>query len=177
MVVSPHNRNLLFAMTQFGSVFSVASFAAMYFENPSRAGAADALAGSASEVASAERALPKSALGRHGGQGGPSLFGGVDLRELQISEELRRQLSASEKEQERASKDKTDAKDGKEGDGALLTKALSQMQRDSVHVQQELFELALWGDFYRDPETNAITTKPPHPVGALPFERLVGKSV
>lgn len=168
-------------MTQFGAVFSVSSFAAMYFDVQRRkAGRKEETESREAESATldasqdeSDRARPKSASSKNKSDSrsqGPALFGGIDVRELQINEELRRQLGASEKELDKLAKDKAEAKDPKEKDdehNGLTAKALAQMQKDSLYVQQELFELALWGDFYRDPETNTITTKPPHPVSCL----------
>ncbi|OEH79453.1 u5 small nuclear protein [Cyclospora cayetanensis] len=103
LVVSPRNRNLVFAMSQFSFVFSVESFAALYFDSYVFNPTATQAEGSSSSDANETDEVANE--GDH-------------------------------------TKDDTPA---------------------DVYTQLELFEIALWGDFYRDPETHRVVSAPPFP--------------
>ncbi|XP_026194334.1 116 kDa U5 small nuclear ribonucleoprotein component, partial [Cyclospora cayetanensis] len=148
LVVSPRNRNLVFAMSQFSFVFSVESFAALYFDSYVFNPTATQAEGSSSSDANV---TPKAA----------ALFGGVSMEKLLKAEALQQQLQQQSQQGEarisRRKKHKETDEVANEGDHTKDDTPAD------VYTQLELFEIALWGDFYRDPETHRVVSAPPFP--------------
>ncbi|KAL8273308.1 hypothetical protein Esti_002809 [Eimeria stiedai] len=147
LVISPHNRNLLFAMTQFSFVFSLDSFAALYFDsfvfNPS----AKTAAAAADSSSSSSKDAP--------------LFGGIPLQKLVEAEHLQQQLLLLQQQDGSSSSSKK--RNQKEAEVDVHAAAAAAAAASDLYTQMELFAVALWGDFYRDPETHTIQTAPPFP--------------
>ena len=161
LVISPRNRNLLFAMAQFSFVFSVESFAALYFDsyvfNPTATPAAPAAADGSSSSNSSSSSSNSTDKG--------GLFGGIPLQKLLEAEVLHQQLQQQQQQQDGSSSSTSRRRKHKETEEE--TKETANTPAD-VYTQLELFEVALWGDFYRDPETHRIVSSPPFPVCTPP---------
>ncbi|CDI84214.1 hypothetical protein EAH_00014200 [Eimeria acervulina] len=164
VVISPRNRNLLFSMSQFSFVFSVESFAALYFDsyvfNPTAAAAAAAAANANGNAADNDdsKATGNSRNGSSSSSSSKNsstaLFGGVPLQKLLQEEALQQQQEYSSSSSRRKKQKEAEEED---------LDAQQTSTPDDVYTQLELFEIALWGDFYRDPQTNKIVSSPPYP--------------